>query len=154
MLNQPDGLVMSSVAILCDWQNVRGTHAQLRCLMTFACLRGTIAFKRAYAHWRREQAQWEEVFDDLEFECINTPSSKRKKNNADHKLIAHCRQQILPRPDIKTVILLSGDGDFKGLVRDLQSKGKEVIVIAQCLKKTSRKLRQAADEFHLLQQLC
>lgn len=154
MLDQPSGLVLSSVAILYDWQNVRGTQEQFCCLIAFACRRGTIAFKRVYAHWRRENSQWEEVFDDLEFECINTPSSKRKKNNADRKLIAHCRQQILPHPEITTVILLSGDGDFKGLVHDLKAQGKEVIVIAQSLKKTSSKLRQVADEFHLLQQLC
>jgi uncharacterized LabA/DUF88 family protein len=154
MANQSRCLVTSSVAILCDWQNVRGTQAQLQCLMSFACRIGTITFKRVYAHWRHEDSQWEELFDELDFDCFNVPSSKRKRNNVDKKLIAHCRQQILNNPDITTVILLSGDGDFQGLVRDLKAKGKRVIVIAECLKKTSRKLIKLADEFHLLEQLC
>ena len=146
-------LVTSSVAILCDWQNVKGTQTQLRSLLSFACKIGTIVLKRVYAHWRREGFQWEELFDDLDFDCFNVPSSKHKKNNVDKKLIAHCRQQILNNPDITTVILLSGDGDFKGLVHDLKAKGKKVIVIGECLKKTSRKLIKLADEFHLLNQL-
>lgn len=154
MSNETKCLVTSSVAILCDWQNVRGTQAQLQCLMNFACKLGTIAFKWVYAHWRRENSKYEELFDDWGFECFNVPSSKRKRNNVDKKLIAHCRQQILNNPDITTVILLSGDGDFKGLVRDLKTKGKKVIVIAECLKKTSSKLITLADEFHLLEQLC
>jgi len=153
MATQAKCLVTSSVAILCDWQNVRGTQAQLRCLMSFACKIGTIALKRVYAHWRHENSQWEELFDELDFDCVNVPSSKQKKNNVDKKLIAHCRQQVLNNPDITTVILLSGDGDFKGLVRDLKAKGKKVIVIGECLKKTSTKLRELADEFHLLGQL-
>lgn len=154
MVNQSGCLVTSSVAILCDWQNVRGTQDQLRCLMKFACRLGTVAFKKVYAHWRREHSQWEELFDELDFECFNVPSSKHKKNNVDRKLIAHCRQQVLDNSDITTVILLSGDGDFSGLVRDLRAKGKKVIVIAESLKKTSSKLVQSADEFHLLKQLC
>lgn len=154
MANRAKCLVTSSVAILCDWQNVRGTQAQLRCLMSFACKLGTIVLKRVYAHWRREDSQWEELFDELDFDCFNVPSSKQKRNNVDKKLIAHCRQQVLNNPDITTVILLSGDGDFKGLVRDLKSKGKKVIVIGECLQKTNNKLIKLADEFHLLKQLC
>ena len=154
MANQAECLVTSSVAILCDWQNVKGTPAQLQCLVNFACKLGTIALKRVYAHWRREKSQWEELFDELDFECCNVPSSKQKRNNVDKKLIAHCRQQILSDPAITTVILLSGDGDFKGLVRELKAKGKKVIVIGACLKRTSTKLIKLADEFHLLRQLC
>jgi len=122
--------------------------------MNFAHQIGTIAFKRVYAHWRRENSKYEELFDDWDFECFNVPSSKRKKNNADKKLIAHCKQQVLNNPDITTVILLSGDGDFKGLVRDLKAKGKNVIVIGECLQKTSRELTELADRFLLLNQLC
>jgi uncharacterized LabA/DUF88 family protein len=154
MVNQSACLVTSSVAILCDWQNVRGTGDQLQCLMNFAHKLGTVVFKNVYAHWRHENSQYEELFDELDFECFNVPSSKRKRNNVDKKLIAHCRGQILNNPDITTVILLSGDGDFNGLVRDLKVAGKKVIVIAECWKKTSRKLVKLADESHLLKQLC
>ena len=154
MVNQSACLVTYSVAILFDWQNVRGSQNQLRCLMNFAREIGKIALKKVYAHWRHENSQCEELLDELGFECYNVPSSKRKKNNADKKLIAHCNEQVLNSPGITTVILLSGDGDFKGLVRDLKAKGKKVIVITECLKKTSPKLVELADEFHLLNQLC
>ena len=154
MVNQPGCWASSSVAILYDWQNVRGTQYQLQCLMRFACKLGTIAFKGVYAHWRRENFQLEEFFDELGFECFNVPSSKCKKNNVDKKLITHCKQHVLNNPDITTVILLSGDGDFKGIVCDLKAKGKKVIVVAECSEKASKKLVSLADEFHLLKQLC
>lgn len=154
MANQSKCLVASSVAILCDWQNVRGTGNQLRCLINFACEFGTIVCKQAYAHWKHENSQHEETLDELDFECFNVPSSKHKRNNVDKQLTAHCRAQILSNPDITTVILLSGDGDFKGLVRDLKAAGKKVIVIAECWKRTSKKLVKLADEFYLLKQLC
>lgn len=154
MIDQTSGLATSVVAILCDGQNVRGTQKQFQCLMTFARQLGTIALKKVYAHWRRENPQWEELCEELEFECLNVISSESKKNNADNKLIAHCRMQVLNNPEITTVILLSGDGHFKGLVRDLQANGKQVIVITQSLKRTSKKLRKLADGFYLLHQLC
>lgn len=153
-MRQQSHSLATSVAIFCDWQNVRATQEQLRALLAFACRLGTVVLKQVFAHWRRESIRAEQWLDALGFDCFNVPSSKHRKNAVDQKLIAHCRQQVLSNPAITTVILLSGDGDFKGLVRELKAKGKKVIVIGQYQNTTHRKLAQLADEFHLLSQLC
>ncbi|WP_199348833.1 NYN domain-containing protein [Microcoleus sp. FACHB-SPT15] len=49
------------------------------------------------------------------------------------------------------VILVSGDGDFANLVRELQDKGKKVIIFAQ--PQVSQKLIILANEFYLVSQI-
>ncbi|MBD2090945.1 NYN domain-containing protein [Microcoleus sp. FACHB-1515] len=147
-------MIKSNVAILWDWQNVRASaKEQIEKLISFAQTIGTVSYKNVYAHWRCEKAKWEELFDNLSFRCSNAPASKSNKNNADRKLIADCEQFIVNDPSIKTVILVSEDGDFKTLVRKLKQAGKEVIVIAQCLEKANRKLVQLASKAYRLNQL-
>ncbi|NER48627.1 MAG: NYN domain-containing protein [Symploca sp. SIO1A3] len=143
---------ISRVAIFWDLQNVKATEKQIRCLMMFADTKGHVVLKKAYAHWKRENEELEDLLCDL-FEPINVPSFKRKRNRADYKLIEHCRQRVLHNPDISTVILLSQDGDFTCLVNELKANGKQVIVVAHSEKSTNRKLIKLADEFYLLSQI-
>lgn len=49
-------------------------------------------------------------------------------------------------PSIDTLVLVSGDGDFLGLVEYLKNQGKRVEVIAFG-KSASAKLKEVADEF-------
>ena len=49
-------------------------------------------------------------------------------------------------PDIDTIVLASGDGDFLQLVEYLKNQGKRVEIIAFG-RSASSKLREAADEF-------
>jgi len=147
-------MITSNVAILWDWQNVKATtEEQVQKLLNFAQQIGTISDKTVWAHWRKENPIWEEHFDDQNFNCQNAPASKKKKNNADRKLIEHGEKNILPDPDIKVVILLSADGDFAGLVRKLKQSGKKVIVIGQVLDKISHKLCKLADSVYTLGQI-
>lgn len=140
------------VAIFWDWQNVKATEKQIRCLMMFAYAKGHVVLEQAYADWGQENKKLADLLADS-FDCINVPSSKDKKNRADFKLIGHCRQRVLRNPDISTVILLSGDGDFTGLVDELKDNGKKVIVVAHYEKNTNRKLIKIADEFNFLGQI-
>jgi len=142
----------SHVAIFWDWQNVKATEKQIRCLMMFAYDKGHVVLEQAYADWGQENKKLADLLADL-FDCINVPSSKLKKNRADFKLIGHCRQRVLRNPDISTVILLSGDGDFAGLVDELKDNGKKVIIVAHSDKRTNQKLIKLADEFNFLGQI-
>ncbi|MBE9128536.1 MULTISPECIES: NYN domain-containing protein [unclassified Coleofasciculus] len=154
MNKQSSGSIDSRVVIFWDWQNSRGTEAQIQYVIGFACLKGIITSKKVYSDWQLEKNR--KLAEKLwceGFESINVPSCKQKKNRTDKKLIKDCRQQVLDQSEINTVILLSGDGDFTPLVRDLKAKDKRVIVIAQCQKNTSQKLRESADEFYLLSQI-
>ena len=145
-------LVIPLLAIFWDWQNVKATEKQIQCLMMFAYAKGHVVLEQAYADWGKENQKLANLLFDL-LDCIHVPSSKDKKNRADYELIKHCRQRVLNNPDISTVILLSGDGDFASLVNELKAKGKKVIVIAHSDKRTSRKLKESANEFCLLSQI-
>ncbi|NES19002.1 MAG: NYN domain-containing protein [Symploca sp. SIO3E6] len=142
----------SHVAIFWDWQNVKATEKQIRCLMMFAYAHGNVVLKKAYAHWKRENEELEDLLCDL-FELIDVPSFKHKKNRADYKLIEDCRKHVLRNPDINTVILLSGDKDFKDLVNELKAKGKKVILIARRDKPINPKFKESANEFYWLSQI-
>ncbi len=122
--------------------------------MGFAYRQGNITLKKVYSDWNLEKNRelQEKLFCEG-FQSINVPSSKNKPNRTDEQLIRECRKQALEQPDINTVILLSGDGDFKALVRELKIHGKKVIVIAQCEKNTSQQLRELANEFYFLSQI-
>ncbi|HYW19783.1 MAG TPA: NYN domain-containing protein [Nodularia sp. (in: cyanobacteria)] len=154
MNKQASGSVVTGVAIFWDLQNCRATEEQIQCLVGFAYLQGNIMLKKVYSDWQLEKnRKLQDKFYREGFEIISIPSYKNKPNRTDEKLIRDCRQQALERPDIHTVILFSGDGDFKTSVRDLKDNGKKAIVIAQCEKNTSQALRIVADEFYFLSEI-
>jgi uncharacterized LabA/DUF88 family protein len=144
---------ISRVAIYWDFQNSRATtEEQIQSVRTFADAQGFVVTAKAYAHWGKENEKIHDLLCDV-LECIDIPSSKDHKNRADQQLIKNCNQQVRNKPHIKTVILISGDGDFTNLVKDLQKHGKKVIVISQCEKNTNLKLKEAADEFYTFSQI-
>lgn len=139
-------------AIFWDYQNSRANTTQIQCLMMFAYAQGCVVLGKAYADWKAENSQISDLLCEI-FECVSIPSSQSRKNRADQQLIKHCHQQVLHKSHINMVILISGDGDFTELVKDLQSHGKRVIVISQSDKNTNRKLKEAADEFYTFSQI-
>lgn len=141
------------VAILWDFQNNRANQAQIQALLAFAFLHGEVVFKRAYADWPHENRLLQEKLDCEGFELISVPSSKKKPNRTDQRLIQDCRKQILGHSDINKVILLSKDGDFTPSVSDLKAEGKTVIVIIDNPAKTSQGLKAAASEFYSFSQI-
>jgi hypothetical protein len=140
-------MVPDAVVIHVDWQNVPRKPALVQCVLHFAHDQGNIIAKVAYAQWRREKICHETTLHQLGFDCLNVPTGW---NNADQKLIDRCRQQVETLP-VKTVILVSNDGDFAPLIRELKLKGIRVIVIAggHC----SKKLKKYAHEWYLLDEL-
>ena len=139
----------TSVALYWDCQNVRVSLHQAKCLLNFAKVQGVVVIKRTYAYWRHENRSFEEALYGLDFECINIASFQ--KNSLDHKLIADCKSSVLNNPAIEIVIIVSGDGDFANLIRELKAKGKKVIVLAQ--PQVSQKLIKLANEFYAVSQI-
>lgn len=134
-----------------DCQNVRVSSHQAKCLLNFASDQGILVIKRAYAYWRHENQGFEKALYDHGFDCLNVPSVKN--NSVDYKLIDDCKSAVLNNPclNINTVILVSGDKDFAGLVRELRDQGKKVIIFAQ--PQVSKRLIELADEFYLVSQI-
>lgn len=139
----------TSVALYWDCQNVRVNLHQAKCLLNFAHTQGNLVIKRAYAYWRYENRHFEEYLYNLGLECLNIAS--RQRNSLDQILIADCQSSVLNNPDIKRVIVVSGDRDFVKLIRELQAQGKKVIVVAQ--SQVSQKLIKIADELYLVNQI-
>ena len=147
MSDQFCGSLNLSVAVLLDFDNTSANQVEIQSLMTFAGSCGEVVFKRAYADWTRVKRTRRENLYCKGIRAIDVPSGK-EKSRADRELIQDCRNLVLYRPDIKTVILLSKDSDFVPLVNELKAKGKTVIVITQNPAETSCKLKAAASEYY------
>jgi predicted nuclease of predicted toxin-antitoxin system len=143
-----------SVAIYWDWQNTKATEAQIQCLMMFAYRQGIVALKKVYSDWNLEKKR--ELQNKLYcegFDLLNVPSYKDRPNRTDRKLIQDCQKEVCNQSNVKTVILISKDGDFTELVKYLKELDKKVIVISRCKENTSHQLREAADEFYTFSQI-
>ena len=144
----------SQVAIFWDGQNCRGTEGQVDCLGLFARSMGSTVFQKFYSDWQLEtNRKLAEMLYSSDFELISVPSFKNKPNRTDQKLIQDCKSQIFNNSAIKTVILLSGDGDFTALVHALKARGKKVVVISGYPTRTSPKLRLTADKFYFISEI-
>ena len=142
--------MLDHVGMYWDVQNIHASIEQVIAVYCFAQKCGEIKKKNAYADWRCESKKLANLFDDLEFKCINAPACKAKKNNADKKLIEVCLQNIRNNPEISTVFLVSGDKDFIPLVRCLKALSIQVILIIRSEENTSLKLKNIVDKFYSL----
>jgi uncharacterized protein (TIGR00288 family) len=147
MLMQKKRLSHSQVAILWDWQNVRPfSETTPSTVKAFASLFGEIVVLNVYSDWHLDKSKrhidWVRELDQQGFDAIAVSCGP---NSADKKLIDGCKRSVLHNPTIQTVILLSADGDFKNLVRDLKTHGKKVIVIARNRALIHKSLQKLAD---------
>ncbi|NEP41387.1 MAG: NYN domain-containing protein [Okeania sp. SIO2G4] len=72
-----------------------------------------------------------------------------EKQSVDQKLIADCERELNSIPSTDILILITGDGDYKNLVRQWQAKGKKVIIFANS-NNASQKLLSVADEYYFV----
>jgi len=98
-----------------------------------------------------DQVSAKNKLQSLGFKCIDVPCPL--KNSADNQLIADCLEDIDSNQSPDTVILLSGDGDFIKLVRNLQKLDKKVIVFAEQGQIKQRLKELVGSDFHFLDEL-
>ncbi|MBD2625083.1 NYN domain-containing protein [Anabaena variabilis FACHB-164] len=119
-----------SVGIFGDIQNVLSIKKYGDLLLDFAKMQGNIKSKNFYYNsLHKNQVDAKNIFQLLGFNCVDVPDSS--KNSADKQLKDECYNAVAFNPSLKTIILLSGDGDFAVLIAILKAMGKEVIVFAQ-----------------------
>lgn len=147
------GVSLGCVGILWDWQNVRcKTLDQFTYLMVFAQFYGAIRHLYVYAHWRKEKEVFENAFSLAGFKSRNVPTIY--PDQADDEIKQDCRSLIKQDHLLKTVILLSCDGGFEDIVKELKEQGKQVIVVASSRKqKVSKKLSSLANHVVYLDEL-
>ncbi len=133
------------VSIYWDCQNVPVNLYLPRYLLIYANKAGSLDKKRAYSNWRQENLAAEQRLHELGFDCIDVPLNT--KNSVDKKLIADCSCDFVKQPSSQVFILVTGDGDFIPLVKDLREREKKVIIFAQ-RGNGSKKLVALANEFY------
>src|SRR5437867_6973770 len=141
-----------NAALLIDFDNVTmGIRSdlgkELRTLLSSDIIKGKVAVQRAYADWRR-YPQYIVPLTDMSIDLIYAPAYRSSKKNAtDIRLAIDAMELVFSRPEIGTIILLSGDSDFSSLVIKLKEYGKYVIGVG-IRESSSDLLVMNCDEYY------
>jgi uncharacterized protein (TIGR00288 family) len=151
---RPTGPVANEphAALLIDFDNVTmGIRSdltkELKNLLNSDIIKGKVAVQRAYADWRR-YPQYIVPLAESSVDLIFAPAyGSAKKNATDIRLAIDAIELVFTRPEIGTIILLSGDSDFSSLVLKLKEYGKYVIGVG-IRESASDLLVQNCDEYY------
>jgi uncharacterized protein (TIGR00288 family) len=141
-----------NAALLIDFDNVTmGIRSdlgkELRSLLSSDIIKGKVAVQRAYADWRR-YPQYIVPLTEASIDLIYAPAyGSSKKNATDIRLAIDAMELVFSRPEIGTIILLSGDSDFSSLVIKLKEYGKYVIGVG-IRESSSDLLVMNCDEYY------
>jgi uncharacterized protein (TIGR00288 family) len=120
---------------------------ELKNLLNSDIIKGKVAVQRAYADWRR-YPQYIVPLAESSVDLIFAPAyGSAKKNATDIRLAIDAIELVFTRPEIGTIILLSGDSDFSSLVLKLKEYGKYVIGVG-IRESASDLLVQNCDEYY------
>jgi uncharacterized protein (TIGR00288 family) len=120
---------------------------ELKNLLNSDIIKGKVAVQRAYADWRR-YPQYIVPLAESSVDLIFAPAyGSAKKNATDIRLAIDAVELVFTRPEIGTIILLSGDSDFSSLVLKLKEYGKYVIGVG-IRESASDLLVQNCDEYY------
>ena len=120
---------------------------ELRNLLSSDIIKGKVAVQRAYADWRR-YPQYIVPLTESSIDLIYAPAyGSSKKNATDIRLAIDAMELVFSRPEIGTIILLSGDSDFSSLVIKLKEYGKYVIGVG-IRESSSDLLVMNCDEYY------
>ncbi len=153
-----------NIAIYLDFENLAiaardyfpGLSKPLRIshIMDFAANKGNLCIKKAYADWAREPNQ-SYVRDLMEyaFELVHLPDmTARGKNAADLRMSMDAMEDMQYFPTIEKFIIGSGDTDFIHLIRRIQQRGKNAVVIGFD-NSVGRAIRDNCNEFKSIEVL-
>src|SRR5262252_8192844 len=141
-----------NAALLIDFDNVTmGIRSdlgkELRNLLSSEIIKGKVAVQRAYADWRR-YPMYIVPLSEASIDLIFAPAyGASKKNATDIRLAIDAMELVFTRPEIGTIILLSGDSDFSTLVIKLKEYGKYVIGVG-IRESSSDLLVMNCDEYY------
>jgi uncharacterized protein (TIGR00288 family) len=149
---RPDVDETHQAALLIDFDNVTmgirsNLGQELRNLLNSEVIRGKVAVQRAYADWRR-YPQYIVPLSEASIDLIFAPAyGSSKKNATDIRLAIDALELVFIRPEIRTIILMSGDSDFSSLVLKLKEYGKYIIGVG-IQESSSDLLVQNCDEYY------
>jgi uncharacterized protein (TIGR00288 family) len=133
----------SQVAVFFDYDNQR---VDLIAVLEHLKEIGRVVIRRAYGDWVRDRIA-RAAMAEQEVELIDRPrfgTSDRQGN--DILLTADCMEIALTRPNISTIVIVSGDSDFIPLISRLKALGKRVVLVSSEMN-ISPRLKRVCDQF-------
>ena len=122
------------LAVFIDFENValwaerEFLDFEITALIEYLQTRGPAVVKRAYGDWSRFSRYREELMDNS-IDLIQIYSVRQGKNRADIRMAIDAFEIAVSRPQIGTIVIVSGDSDFGPLVTKLREYGRYTIGI-------------------------
>jgi len=135
------------IAVLWDVENVNPGNdiSFMEGFKEYLMQYGRLTVAQAFADWTHSSVKKiASLLSEHHFELIHVPASR--KNSADMSLITYGIELALQYPTIAIFLLITGDSDFRPLVKSLRRSGKKTVII--CDMKTAREdFLILADDF-------
>jgi uncharacterized LabA/DUF88 family protein len=141
------------VSLYWDYENINKIENTAKMLINFCQSRGYLVNQNIYAKasiWQQDKGKSKAKLNNLGFTCIEV--SLATKNAVDFKLVIDCVAETHNNISTNLFILVSSDGDYETLIRELQNKGKEIIVFYHP-NRVSQALIQIATEAYSVEEL-
>jgi hypothetical protein len=141
-----------NIALLWDIENVTPSSSNnlfIQGLWDYAESLGRVAVAYAYADWSKPG--FRNLGPSLaEYNCtmVHIPYKKtrKNKNGSDMQLVSDTMDLLHNYDHISTYLLITGDSDFRPLLRSLRKSGKEVHIVCD-FKTAAQDLLNQADSF-------
>lgn len=160
----------SETIIYIDYENLHITLERLgfqpdpkkliNAITAVAASLGKVISLEAYADWKqlgqRSQADIQRQLEEL---SVNTHYliSHHGKNSADMRIVNDIRDAIEPltgRHNLRKIVLVSGDSDFRDLIYSVREHGKDAVVIGLKINMSADLARSASEVHYLDDMLC
>lgn len=155
---------MSKIAIFVDVQNIYYTtrdayqgQFNYRLLWQELLAKGDIVQATAYAIARSDDQQhkFQKALKHIGFDVKLKPFIQRRDGSAKGDWDVGITIDIMTAaasPDIDTIVLLSGDGDFDMLLSHIKAQHKVKTMVYGVAKLTANSLINATDEYYEIEQ--
>lgn len=141
------------VSLYWDYENINEIENKANLLINFARQRGYLVNLKVYAKisiWQHKKGKDKVALKQLGFDCVEV--SQTGKNGVDFQVVIDCVTESNNNISTNLFILVTSDGDYEILVRELQNKGKKVIIFYHP-DKVSQTLIQIASEAYSVEEL-
>jgi uncharacterized LabA/DUF88 family protein len=141
---------MSNISIIWDIENVTppgNNPLFIDSLWDYAENLGRVVAAKAYADWSTPSfTRLALQLKKYHFYLVHVPSERKKKNSVDIQLVSDTLEILRLYDHIDSIVLVTGDSDFRPLLLTLRRAGKMTHVVCD-IKTASQELLSIADSF-------
>lgn len=141
---------MPNISIIWDIENVTPPVSNslfIDSLWDYAESLGRVVAAKAYADWSTPNfTKLAQQLKKYHFYLVHVPSERKKKNSVDIQLVSDTLEQLRLYEHIDTMVLVTGDSDFRPLLLTLRRAGKMTHIVCD-IKTASQELLAIADSF-------